>query len=63
MAPVRRVFAALVCAIAIGSLAADLFLDFFGPFIVRGLSLLSFAFFGSLLPPAHVRVWLCGMPK
>ena len=46
----RRAFAAIVCAIAIGALAADLwFLDFFGPFIVLPVSLLPFAFVGSLL--------------
>ena len=46
----RRAFAALVCAIAIGSFAADLwFLDFFGPFITLPLSLLPFALVGSLL--------------
>lgn len=52
MALVRRAFAVLVCAIAIGSLAADLrFLDFFGPpFIVfTSLPLLSYAIVGSLL--------------
>ena len=46
----RRVFAALICAIAIGSLVADLwFLDYFGPFVVLPLSLLPFALVGSLL--------------
>ena len=45
----RRAFAALVCTIAIGSFAADLFLDFFGPFIVVLLPLLSFVIVGSLL--------------
>jgi len=46
----RRAFAALVCAIAIGSFVADLwFLDFFGPRIVAPLSLLSFAIVGSFL--------------
>jgi len=47
---VRRAFAALICAIAIGSFAADLwFLDFFGPFITLPVSLLPFALVGSLL--------------
>ncbi len=45
----RIAFAALVSAIAIGSFAADLFLDFFGPFIVFLLPLLSFLIVGSLL--------------
>ena len=46
----RRAFAALICATAIGSFAADLwFLDFFGPFITLPLSLLPFALVGSLL--------------
>jgi hypothetical protein len=39
-----------VCALAIGCFVGDLlFLDFFGPLIVVPLSLLSFAFVGSLL--------------
>jgi hypothetical protein len=47
---VRVVFATVVCAIAIGSFAADLwFLDYFGPSIVIGLPWLSFALVGSLL--------------
>jgi hypothetical protein len=49
---VRAAFAALVCAIAIGSLAADLrFPDFFGPtgIIFAALPLLSFALVGSFL--------------
>jgi len=47
---VRRAFAALVCTIAVGSLAADLwFLDFFGPFILVPLSLLSYSIVGSFL--------------
>jgi hypothetical protein len=62
MALVRVTFAALVCAIAISFATDLLFLDYFGPFIGRSLSLLSFAFFGWLLPPAHVRVWPRGMP-
>ena len=46
----RSAFATVVCAIAIGSFAADLwFLDFFGPFITLPLSLLPFALVGSLL--------------
>jgi hypothetical protein len=46
------VFAALICAIAIGSVAADLrFLDFFGPqgIVFGALPLLSFALVGSFL--------------
>ena len=36
----RAAFAALVCVIAVGSLAADLlFLDYFGPTILLGLPL------------------------
>jgi hypothetical protein len=48
---VRRAFAALVCAIAIGAFAADLrFLNFFGlAGIVAALPLLSFAIVGSFL--------------
>jgi hypothetical protein len=47
---VRAAFAALVCAIALGSLAADLlFLDYFGPTIVLGLPMLPFAIVGSFL--------------
>jgi hypothetical protein len=51
MAMVRPAFAALICAIAIGSLAADLrFLDFFGPpGVFAALPLLSFAIVGSFL--------------
>ena len=46
----RSTFATLVCAIAFGSLAADLWvLDFFGPFITLPLSLLPFALVGCLL--------------
>ena len=46
----RATFATLVCTIAFGSLAADLWaLDFFGPFITLPLSLLPFALVGSLL--------------
>ena len=46
----RRAFAALVCTIAIGSLAADLlFLDYFGPSIVLGIPTLAFAIVGSIL--------------
>jgi len=46
----RRAFAVLVCAIAIGSLAMDLwFLDFFGPSIVLGIPTLAFAIVGSVL--------------
>jgi hypothetical protein len=47
---VRAAFVALVCAIAIGSFAADLlFLDYFGPTIVLGLPMLPFAIVGSFL--------------
>jgi len=47
---VRAAFVALVCAIAIGSFAADLlFLDYFGPTIVLGLPMLPFAIVGSVL--------------
>jgi hypothetical protein len=49
---VRVAFAAVVCAIAIGSFAADLlFLDFFGPLgiVLAVLPLLSFAIVGSFL--------------
>jgi len=47
---VRIAFAVLVCAIAIGAFAANLwFLDFFGPLIVPALPWLSFAIVGSLL--------------
>ena len=46
----RAAFAALVCLIAVGSLAADLlFLDYFGPTIVLGLPMLPFAIVGSVL--------------
>src|SRR5690242_9783408 len=48
----RRTFAVLVCAVAIGSLVADLrFADFFGPtgIIFAALPLLSFAIVGSFL--------------
>ena len=46
----RAAFAALVCVIAVGSLAADLlFLDYFGPTIVLGLPMLPFAIVGSVL--------------
>jgi len=47
---VRAAFAALICIIAFGSLAADLlFLDFFGPGFFVTLPLLSFAIVGSVL--------------
>jgi hypothetical protein len=52
MAMVRRVFAALVCAIAIGSFATDLWvLDLFGPQVgvFASLLLLSYAIVGALL--------------
>ena len=46
----RAAFAVLIGAIAIGSFAADLwFLDYFGPFIVTVIPLLSFAMVGSFL--------------
>ena len=46
----RAAFAALVCVIAVGSLAADLlFLDYFGPTIVLGFPMLPFAVVGSVL--------------
>jgi hypothetical protein len=52
MAMVRRAFAVLICAIAIGAVAADLrFLGFFGPvgIVFAALPILSFAIVGSFL--------------
>jgi hypothetical protein len=66
MAVVRRTFAVLVCAIAIGAFAATLrFLDFFGASAVAaGFPLLSLAIVGSILvlrPAGDPIGWLLGL--